>query len=135
MALQEAIAYSLQCVQRDDLVLKPEQKKVLSFLYEGQDVFAWLPTGYGKSICFQLLPFMFDFKLGRHGTTTSPRTTGTIGPSIVLVVSPLVSLMIDQVANLRQRGIPSGILSGNHGKFSKHAALIVIYLSTVTCTV
>ena len=126
MALQEAIAYSLQCIQRDDLVLKPEQEKVLSYLYEGQDVFAWLPTGYGKSICFQLLPFMFDFKLGR--TTTSSQTSGTIMPSIVLVVSPLVSLMIDQVANLRQRGIPSGILSGNRGKLTWHT---VFYLSSV----
>ena len=47
-------------------------------------------------------------KLGR---TTSPPSER----SVVLVVSPLVSLMIDQVSTLLQRGVPAGILSGNKG--------------------
>ena len=49
-------------------------------------VFLWLPTGFGKSICFELLPFVFDFKLGRVDTESSS----------VIVVSSLVSLMVDQ---------------------------------------
>jgi len=44
----------------------------------------WFPTGYGKSICYQLLPFVFDVMLGR---TNAP----LIDRSVVLVVSPLVS--------------------------------------------
>ena len=55
-------------------------------------MFAWFPTGYGKSLCYQLLPFMYDFKLKR----TSVRRTER---SVVLVLSPLVSLMVDQVAD------------------------------------
>ena len=44
----------------------------------------WFPTGYGKSICYQLLPFVFDVKLGR---TNAP----LVDRSVVLVTSPLVS--------------------------------------------
>ena len=65
----------------------------------------WLPTGFDKSICFECLPFVFDFKHNRTGSS-SVRTT-------VSVVSPLVSLMIDQVESLRKRGVSAAILSGN----------------------
>ena len=44
----------------------------------------WFPTGYGKSICYQLLPFIFDIKLGR---TNAP----LIDRSVVLVIFPVVS--------------------------------------------
>ena len=47
----------------------------------GMDVFAWFPTGYGKSICYQLLPFIFDVKLGRTNAPLVDRS----------VISPLVS--------------------------------------------
>ena len=87
---REAVAYALSCVHREDLILKPKQEEALIHLYDGRDVFAWFPTGYGKSICYQLLPFMFDVKLKR---TSSPKTER----SVVLVISLLVSLMIDQV--------------------------------------
>ena len=101
-AFCEAVAYALRCVGLEDLTLKPKQKEAL---IHGHDVFAWFPTGYGKSLCFQLLPFMFDFK-----------TSSSSERSVVLVLSPLVSLMIDQVSGLRKRGVSAAILSGNKGK-------------------
>jgi len=46
--------------------------EAVKHLSEGKDVFVWFPTGYGKSICYQLLPFVFDVKLGR---TNAPSLT------------------------------------------------------------
>ena len=47
----------------------------------------WLPTGFGKISCFQVLPFMIDHKLGLVGIKKN---------CIVLIISPLVVVMMDQ---------------------------------------
>ncbi len=75
-------------------------------------MFLWVPTGYGKSLCFQTLPFMFDAKFGRMMSPLCQR-------SVVLVVSPLVSLMVNQVRQLRSDGVAAAILSGNSDVDSK----------------
>ncbi len=69
-------------------VLKQEQEESIVQLVSGKDVFVSLPTGFGKSLCYILLPHVFDLWImdGKK--------------SIVLVVSPLVALMKDQVAVL-----------------------------------
>ena len=72
---REAFAYALSYIGRQDLTLKPKQEEALVHLYDGQDVFAWFPTGYGKLLCYQLLPFMFDLKLKQ----TSCRRTDNKG--------------------------------------------------------
>ena len=72
-------------------------------------MFVWLPTGYGKSLCYQLLPFLFDIKLGCTGAIATER-------SVAVVISPLVSLMVNQVYSLQARGVCPAILSGNSGK-------------------
>ena len=82
------ISVALRRVGYPSMTLEPEQKDCVQCVYEGKDVFVWLPTGFGKTVCFEVLPFMFDKKLGRVD-------------SLVVVVSPLVSLMIDQVRSLR----------------------------------
>lgn len=66
--------------------LKPEQETVVREFLSGRDVFAALPTGYGKSMCYACLPYAFDNMRGKEG-------------SIVICVSPLTSLMVDQRAN------------------------------------
>ncbi len=48
----------------EGLTLLKEQVQVLKLLSEGREVFVWFPTGYGKSLCYQLLPFLMDYKLG-----------------------------------------------------------------------
>ena len=50
----EALAYSLLCVNQQNFVLKAKQEEALFHLYNGRDVFAWFPTGYGKSIVSKL---------------------------------------------------------------------------------
>ena len=58
-------------------------------MYHGRDAFVCLPTGYGKSLCYQALPFVMDHKRFVAGLEEA-------GKSCVLVVSPLVALMEDQ---------------------------------------
>jgi len=67
------------------------QLKVLGPLLSGRSVLAVLPTGAGKSLCYQL--------------------PALLAPGLTLVISPLISLMQDQVAALRRRGIPAAYLN------------------------
>ena len=80
--------------------LKNEQKKVLHAFVSGRDVFVCLPTGYGKSLCYALLPSVFDMQLGLVEKT-----------SIVMVVSPLIALMKDQSMSFTRKGITTGYVS------------------------
>ncbi|WP_366187170.1 ATP-dependent DNA helicase RecQ [Flavobacterium ovatum] len=71
---------------------RPLQNEIIDTVLSGKDAFALLPTGGGKSICFQV-PAMMQ-------------------KGICLVVSPLVALMKDQVANLQSRDIKAIALTG-----------------------
>ena len=73
-------------------VFRPPQKEIIETVLNGQDAFALMPTGGGKSICFQIPAMIQD--------------------GICLVISPLVALMKDQVANLQQRNIKAIALTG-----------------------
>jgi ATP-dependent DNA helicase RecQ len=68
------------------------QNEIIDSVLSGKDTFGLMPTGGGKSICFQVPAMM------REG--------------ICLVISPLVALMKDQVANLQQRNIKAIALTG-----------------------
>jgi len=70
---------------KDDF--RPGQKEAASALLDGRDVLGILPTGAGKSLCYQLPALVME------GTT--------------LIVSPLIALMRDQVRHLRQNQIPA----------------------------
>ena len=64
--------------------VKPEQLQVVTGILE-RDVFVILPTGFGKSLCFQCLPLLYD------------RLLPSDASSIILVVTPLTAIMKDQV--------------------------------------
>ena len=64
---------------------RPMQREIIDAAAEGKDVLAVLPTGGGKSVCFQVPALMKD--------------------GIALVVTPLIALMKDQVQNLCDRGV------------------------------
>lgn len=65
---------------------RPGQVELIHHLLDGHDVLGIMPTGAGKSVCFQI-PAIFM-------------------PGITLVISPLISLMKDQVASLIQAKFP-----------------------------
>ena len=66
---------------------RPGQETIVDALLEGKDVLAVMPTGAGKSLCFQLPALLLG--------------------GLTLVISPLISLMKDQVEALTQNGIPA----------------------------
>ena len=101
-AFDGAILFSLDMLGQPHISLKHEQRLAVQAVYEGNDVFVCLPTGYGKSLCYQTLPFVMDHKLGLVG-----------GSSAVLVVSPLVALMIDQVQRLRSQRVNCSIVTSS----------------------
>mgnify|MGYP006265895875 CR=1 FL=1 len=69
---------------------RPLQEEIIQSALQGTDTLALLPTGGGKSICYQV--------------------PALARPGICLVVSPLIALMNDQVAQLQQRDIPAAAI-------------------------
>jgi Werner syndrome ATP-dependent helicase len=74
--------------------LKDEQYKIIKNILNGNDVCAVLPTGFGKSVCYQL-PFLYTKKC-------------------VIVFSPLISLIEDQINQLHKMKIPACTLDSNN---------------------
>ena len=85
------------------------QSKALESLVSGNDVFVAQPTGSGKSLIFQSLPFLYgDVVDSPSAYTHGTSDTGFIRvKKLVLVVSPLNSLIQDQLSQLKKNGIKS----------------------------
>jgi ATP-dependent DNA helicase RecQ len=99
---------------------KPLQEEIIGQVLGGRDTLAIMPTGGGKSLCYQLPPLM--------------------SPGLTLVVSPLISLMKDQVEQLTALGIPACYLNSSldFGTYQAHmeqvrsGAVRLLYLAPET---
>jgi ATP-dependent DNA helicase RecQ len=83
--------------------LRPAQEKIIRYLLAGEDVIAILPTGGGKSLCFQIPALL------RQGLT--------------LVVSPLLALMENQVQQLHHHGLPAALLHHELSRSQRNSTL------------
>ena len=80
-----------------------KQEEIVNKAVENRDVLAVLPTGGGKSVCFQVPALMSE--------------------GIALVITPLIALMKDQVQNLNSRGIKALCINAGMGRREVEVAL------------
>ena len=96
---------------------RPGQEALIDALLDGRDVLGVMPTGAGKSVCYQIPALML--------------------PGITLVISPLISLMKDQVASLKQAGAAAAYINSSlsYGQYlevlrrAKRGAYKIIYVA------
>ena len=50
------MSFALHAIRKEGLELKPVQLQAICHVYEGKDVLLWLPTGFGKLVCYEMLP-------------------------------------------------------------------------------
>src|ERR1035437_3460162 len=82
---------------------RPRQEEIIQSVLDGKDTLALLPTGGGKSLCFQIPALMLD--------------------GLCLVITPLIALMKDQVEALRQKNIPAAAVYSGMSRFQIEVTL------------
>ena len=103
--VKAAVLYGVQALGYDEPT--EEQMRILRAFLVGSDVFACLPTGSGKSLCYAALPSAFGYLRSQ----SKGNLPGQVPSScIVVVVSPLTALMVDQVSVFENRGLKAAFV-------------------------
>ncbi|TXI88221.1 MAG: ATP-dependent DNA helicase RecQ, partial [Crocinitomicaceae bacterium] len=82
---------------------RADQEQIIQHILRKKDALVLMPTGGGKSICFQIPALLFD--------------------GVALVISPLISLMKDQVESLLTNGVPAAYLNSSQSESEKQDVL------------
>src|SRR5829696_9138374 len=100
-SLTDAVASLRQHFGFEDF--REGQREVIGSILEGKDAVVVMPTGSGKSLCYQLPAMILD--------------------GVTLVVSPLIALMKDQVDALHARGLPATFINSSISETEQHARI------------
>lgn len=115
----------LSKIGKKNITLLQEQYQAISSVFSGQDTIVCLPTGRGKSIIFEAVPWCHAFANGNGDCRGID--------SVVLIISPLLSLMTKQVGDLTKRGLSAVRLSNDLSPVTKEtvakAEVMYIFVS------
>ena len=103
----KAVKYAMEKCKYD-FIPKTEQVQAIYHLSQGNDVFVHLTTGFGKFLIYTLFPYICDYLRSSAGNDCRS--------SIVVLISPLISLMDDQMAKMAEQGIHSFKLTELNGR-------------------
>ena len=120
MDLESALAFAVSKFGYGQV--KEQQKDAIVSFVSNKDIFVSLPTGFGKSLCYQCLPVLFDCLRGHNQPT-----------SIIVVVTPLVASMKEQVSQLQSKQIQAvhvtSVLDGPTESDIINSKFAVVYIS------
>mmetsp|Transcript_154921 Transcript_154921/g.495373 ORF Transcript_154921/g.495373 Transcript_154921/m.495373 type:complete len:696 (+) Transcript_154921:61-2148(+) len=102
-------------------VTRPLQREALNAVLAGKDAFAVMPTGSGKSLCYQLPAVLW-----------SKDSKGVASQGSVLVISPLLALIHDQVRGMRAKGVDARMLNSDIDKEERKETLNALGAGKVT---
>ena len=94
---------------------RPMQGDIVNAVASGEDVLAILPTGGGKSLCFQL--------------------PALLRPGLTVVISPLIALMRDQVRALKAAGVNAGALTSGNTDDETDAVYSALHKGDLNCSI
>src|SRR6059036_3679188 len=86
---------------------RPSQRDVIEQILAGRDVLCVMPTGAGKSLCYQL--------------------PTSVQGGLTIVVSPLISLMADQVQQMRDEGLPAMLINSSQTAAAQREAVAELH--------
>ena len=111
-----ALSYAAQRLRLPSL--NEKQKEAVRAFLSGKDVFVSLPTGFGKSVCFQSIPFVMDYLGSQSASDVEDKYI------IVLVIEPTAAIMRHQVAMLEAKNISSAFINHEQEDWSVKQAVV-----------